>query len=109
MGLFTYDITLEHVSGPGPVPGGGGSPSGASVEGDGSATTTADEIAAAAASGDLETFSHAGYDNEFDEHPDLVKCDAFHGIVMVPGLVLDTQKTWSKCVQTCAAYQRNQP
>jgi hypothetical protein len=79
MGLFTYNITLEHVAGPGPVSGGGGSPGGASVEANGGAATTADEIAAAA-SGDTETFSHAGYDNEFEEHPDLVKCDASPGL-----------------------------
>ncbi len=60
MGLFTYDITLEHVAGPGPASSGGGSPSGAGVE----------------ANGGAATISHAGYDNEFEEHPDLSKCDA---------------------------------
>jgi hypothetical protein len=75
MGLFTYDITLEHVAGPGPASSGGGSPSGAGVEANGGAATTADEVGDAA-SGDTETFSHAGYDNEFEEHPDLSKCDA---------------------------------
>ena len=61
MGLFTYDITLERIPSP-------DFPSSASE------SAAADD---SAASGqpmpDAETYSLANYEQEFEEHPDLVK------------------------------------
>lgn len=47
MGLFTYDVTLEHIVSPPDAPG--------------------------AEMADLETFSASVYEHEFEEHPHLVK------------------------------------
>ena len=80
MGLFTYDITLEHVAEPDPIADGSVSLSGGNGEGDNGAATP--DAMVVAANGDMETFSHSGYDHEFEEHPDLVKCGASCGFVM---------------------------
>ncbi len=51
MGLFTYDVTLEHIASP----------------------SDSDAASAAASSVDLQTFSNSSYQREFEEHPDLIK------------------------------------
>ena len=61
MGLFTYDITLELVASPTACSGGAGTDD----------AEVPETVAKAAL--DVETFSHGGYDNEFEEHPDLTK------------------------------------
>jgi hypothetical protein len=48
MGLFTYDVTLEHIASP------------------------ADDDPGSLAS-ELQTFSGVLYENEFEEHPHLMK------------------------------------
>ena len=48
MGLFTYDVTLEHIASP------------------------AEDDPGSLAS-ELQTFSGVVYENEFEEHPHLVK------------------------------------
>ena len=59
MGLFTYDITLERIA----TPQIRKSEEFAFESG----STSAPEM-------DVETYSMCSYEQEFEEHPDLIKC-----------------------------------
>lgn len=83
MGLFTYDITLERIA----------SPSSVSQEDVG-----VDPTASGQPLMDVETYSMASYEQEFEEHPDLVKwallpsCSQVYSIISgtscVPSLIV---------------------
>lgn len=62
MGLFTYDITLERIATP--------QNRRSSTQDD----LSSDPTALTMPEMDVETYSVASYEHEFEEHPDLVKC-----------------------------------